>query len=93
MVSVASQPGSDTPAKLLADPVFYLHHAQLDRLWWLWQLRAPNTQLWDYGGKPSPKSTGVATLDDILPMGGLAPDIQVREIMETEGNILCYRYF
>lgn len=31
------------------DPVFWLHHANVDRLWWLWQQRNPQTR-----GLPTP---------------------------------------
>lgn len=27
------------------DPLFYLHHAQIDRVWWLWQLLDPSTRM------------------------------------------------
>ena len=75
------------------DPLFYLHHAQLDRLWWQWQLRNGEENLWKYGGKAAPHSPEQATLDDVLPYAGLARDVIVGEIMQTEGEVLCYRYF
>src|SRR5437899_2739980 len=39
------------------DPIFYLHHAWLDRLWWLWQTQHPETRLTEVGGVNIPAST------------------------------------
>ena len=33
------------------DPLFFLHHANLDRLWWQWQQRDLNLRLWGMGGR------------------------------------------
>lgn len=27
------------------DPLFFLHHAMLDRVWWVWQMQDPENQL------------------------------------------------
>ena len=77
------------------DPVFFLHHAQLDRLWWLWQHQAPD-RINQYGGasyRDAPASEGSADVGNTLSMGGLAPDIQVAEIMDIRRGPLCYTYF
>ncbi|KAL9621526.1 MAG: hypothetical protein Q9160_004056 [Pyrenula sp. 1 TL-2023] len=61
------------------DPLFFLHHAQIDRLWWLWQRRSPG-RLKQYGGTPyhdASPSEGKANFDNLLRMGGLAPDVRV----------------
>jgi tyrosinase len=39
-----------------ADPIFFLHHAWLDRLWWQWQSRDP-ARLTEIGGENIPAST------------------------------------
>lgn len=74
------------------DPVFFLHHTQLDRLWWRWQQADPQQRLTEYLGRAAQNSTESASLEDVLPMGNLAPDVQVSEIMATESELLCYRY-
>lgn len=76
----------------LTDPVFFLHHTQLDRLWWTWQQRKPQQRLTEYGGKARHNSSKAATLEDIIPMGDLAPDVEVSSIMDTMGKLLCYKY-
>jgi tyrosinase len=32
------------------DPLFFLHHVQVDRLWWLWQQEKPGTRNREYNG-------------------------------------------
>jgi len=27
------------------DPIFYFHHASVDRLWWIWQMQEPDTRV------------------------------------------------
>ena len=74
------------------DPVFFLHHTQLDRLWWTWQRAHPEKRLAEYIGKAAHNSTEKASLADVIPMGGLGPDVTVRKLMNTEGGALCYGY-
>ena len=72
------------------DPLFYLHHTQLDRLWWMWQRRKLPERLTDYGGrrsrKPKPGDDNVARLDDMMTYGGIfgMPDVQVKSMFDTE---------
>jgi len=76
---------------MLVDPVFFLHHAQLDRLWWKWQVMHPEKRL-DYGGLASHKSKERGSVDDVLLMGGIAPNIAVAQVLDTQGDVLCYQY-
>ncbi|GKT58439.1 tyrosinase-like protein [Colletotrichum tofieldiae] len=71
------------------DPIFYLHHAQLDRVWWLWQMRDKKNRVHDYGGTGD---RGNVSLADILPLAGLEKDVAVTDIMDTERGEMCYRY-
>jgi len=81
-----------------ADPTFYLHHTQLDRLWWIWQMQDLNKRLFDVtktrtmANRP-PSENG--TLDDFSNLGVLAGDVKVRDLMSTMGGMggkLCYIY-
>ena len=74
------------------DPVFFLHHTQLDRLWWRWQQVDEAARLKDYSGKAAYTSSSEASLRDPLPLGSLGPDVPVEEMMKTESDRLCYRY-
>ena len=80
------------PLILYTDPLFYVHHAQLDRLWWRWQQENPRVRLNEYEGKHMFNSTGNATIGDILLFGGFAENIPVSKVMDTQGGILCYKY-
>ena len=77
------------------DPLFFLHHTQVDRLWWIWQQQNPGARTFAYNGNiPNPDgSAGAAvTLNDKLPMGGLAADGIVRDVMDVKNAKLCYKY-
>ncbi|KAK3363154.1 hypothetical protein B0T25DRAFT_31797 [Lasiosphaeria hispida] len=77
------------------DPLFFLHHTQVDRLWWLWQQQDPQTRTFAYNGFHNTQdgSQGpTVMLSDILPMAGLAPDGIVKDYMDVKGGKLCYTY-
>ena len=74
------------------DPLFFLHHAQVDRLWWLWQQMDTEERLYEYGGRSRDDSDAEAALTDRLEMHRLAPDVPVSEVMDTENGPFCYRY-
>ena len=46
----------------------------------------------EYAGKAAHESEERATLDDVIPMDGLALNIQVKRIMSTTSDFLCYKY-
>ncbi|KAF4822325.1 Tyrosinase ustQ [Colletotrichum tropicale] len=74
------------------DPIFYLHHAQIDRLWWKWQQEDAKTRLYQYEGEHQRDSTGNPTLSDILQFDGFIEDAPVSHVMDTQNKFLCYRY-
>ncbi|KAK7991413.1 Tyrosinase [Apiospora saccharicola] len=77
----------------LQDPIFFLHHAQIDRLWTQWQQEKPETRTMEFGGpKTQGKEPGQASLDDVLPYLGLIPDVKVSEVMSSHTLKLCYTY-
>lgn len=67
--------GGGNATNILADPVFALHHSQLDRLWWLWQQKDMK-RLTKYKGKRSGNGSRGQNLEastsDVLAMHGLA---------------------
>ncbi|CAE6443097.1 unnamed protein product [Rhizoctonia solani] len=74
------------------DPLFYLHHAQIDRMWTLWQGRN-KTRLSDYAGNTSHNTTkNMALLSDIMTILGLGKNRTVGSVMDTRANGLCYMY-
>jgi tyrosinase len=73
------------------DPIFFLHHAQVDRVWWKWQQQNPSARNFDYSGNLFPP-VGSATLDDYMVFSGFAADLKVRDVMTTNTERLCYKY-
>ncbi|CUS12565.1 unnamed protein product [Tuber aestivum] len=82
------------------DPIFYLHHAGVDREWWKWQNVDPETRLKDARG-PSIRFDfpfgnnfrgGNITLEHEIGLLELAPVVPLRKVMDTEGDLLCYSY-
>ncbi|KAF3063763.1 Tyrosinase [Daldinia childiae] len=93
----SSVAGDMMPATSPNDPLFFLHHTQIDRLWYLWQQGDPEIRTNAYGGiktqsNPGEPTPPQATLDDIMPMLNIAKDIPVRDIMSTQSELLCYTY-
>ncbi|KAL8713748.1 MAG: hypothetical protein Q9220_002274 [cf. Caloplaca sp. 1 TL-2023] len=84
------------------DPIFWLHHTQIDRLWWMWQQRDPQRREEEmYGGKARKDAEDdTATLEDELEFGDLLPrekgvGVKVRDVMSTISDSregLCYTY-
>jgi len=80
------------------DPVFWLHHSMIDRVWWLWQLQDLATRRMQVSktitmGNQPPSRNG--TLDDRFGLGILGPEIPLSEMMETMGGFdgeFCYIY-
>lgn len=98
-----------------AEPLFFLHHTNLDRLWWEWQQVDPDTRLTDIGAVtnvppysylssmelsyPSASLTdysgddgNITTLNHVLWMAGLAPNVTIADVMDLEGDTICATY-
>lgn len=78
------------------DPNFYLHHAMVDRVWWLWQALHGDQAETVAGtitinNNPPSRDT---SLDDPLDMGSFnAPVRPIRDLLNTlSGDPLCYIY-
>nr|XP_036582174.1 uncharacterized protein CTRU02_07740 [Colletotrichum truncatum]KAF6790834.1 hypothetical protein CTRU02_07740 [Colletotrichum truncatum] len=88
--------GDLIPSTSPNDPLFFLHHVQIDRLWWLWQQEDLETRTNDFSGIRILASGQVdeqpASLSDALPMLGLASDIPVQQVMSTNTDFLRYKY-
>ncbi|KAK8070195.1 hypothetical protein PG994_006811 [Apiospora phragmitis] len=85
--------GDMSPATSPNDPIFFLHHGQVDRLWTQWQQENPEKRTTEFGGpKTQGKNSGEATLEDVMPYLGLVPDVKVKETMSTQASRLCYTY-
>ncbi|KAH0430728.1 amino acid transporter [Colletotrichum camelliae] len=71
MLDVVGSPG---------DPLFFLHHTNLDRLWWEWQQANLTTRLTDMGGRNIP-------LDSYLEQNGMEyPSASILDYDGDSGN-------
>ncbi|KAH6889590.1 monooxygenase [Coprinopsis sp. MPI-PUGE-AT-0042] len=61
-----------------ADPLFYLHHGNLDRIWWKWQ--------------SADLTNRNITLDFKMSFTTLGPQVAVRDVMDIESEPGCFRY-
>lgn len=78
------------------DPLFYLHHAWLDKVWWEWQSRDLAKRVRDITGRKRmgdhEGKGGMVGLGDTLKMLGVVPDAKVGEVMDLKGKRLCVEY-
>ncbi|KAJ1936248.1 hypothetical protein EC988_008252, partial [Linderina pennispora] len=73
-----------------ADFFFHMHHANIDRLWWLWQNNhARGMSMYNGIG-----SHGAASLNDVIPNGGGVSfgGARVGSVMVLGFNGVCYAY-
>ncbi|PVH90604.1 Di-copper centre-containing protein [Periconia macrospinosa] len=91
--AVGGEKGDMRPSSSPNEPLFFMHHTQIDRLWYLWQQSNPELREKDIKDqKFNPDDGTIATLEDIMPFMGLAADIKISEIMTTQNDLLCYIY-
>lgn len=73
-----------------SDPIFWLHHGMVDRHFRIWQNNdKPSRVNYINGNGPDKKPL---TMDTGIFLSGLKPDLKVRDIMNTMGGFLCYKY-
>ncbi|KAG8704519.1 hypothetical protein FRC11_009811 [Ceratobasidium sp. 423] len=98
--SVHNEINNDMAANFSPDePLFFLHHNNVDRIWALWQGR-DQQRLQDYTGNTvqgqSPSDASrypLASLDDPIDIGIQGfPPVKARDLMDTQGSTLCYKY-
>ncbi|QRW13955.1 tyrosinase [Ceratobasidium sp. AG-Ba] len=83
------------------DPLFFLHHAQMDRIWWLWQRKNRLNAQAFAGGSISTYSdpafpNGYAPMlskSSVIPTDGMSKGLKtVQDMLSTTSNGLCYVY-
>jgi tyrosinase len=77
-----------------AEPLFYMHHGNLDRIFWRWQQLDLKTRLHQVGGPimADDYSGKNVTLDFKVNLGKLGGDLKLSQLLNTEGGELCYTY-
>ncbi|TFK23843.1 Di-copper centre-containing protein [Coprinopsis marcescibilis] len=76
------------------EPLFYLHHGNVDRIWWLWQKADLANRLTDISGPVNVNDlTGPqVNLSTMLNYSSLTPSVPIGDMMNTEAAPLCYIY-
>ncbi|KAF1926703.1 Di-copper centre-containing protein [Didymella exigua CBS 183.55] len=73
-----------------SDPVFFLHHAFIDRNLRIWQNNGGNARVSSIDGTDA--SGNALTLDTKINVYGFRPDVTIGDILDTKGSTLCYKY-
>ncbi|CAN9080630.1 unnamed protein product [Alternaria alternata] len=82
------------PANSPGEPLFYLHHANLDRIYWRWQQQDLETRLREVGGPIIAEDYlgKNVTLDFEVNIGKLAPSRKLKDLMHIQEGPFCYTY-
>lgn len=91
--TVGGDPGGDIRASA-GEPMFYLHHAMIDRVWWLWQLQDLPARLNAVAGRDLLRNRPGA-LGDALDLGVLGDAGKLGDMLATlggKGGEFCYIY-
>jgi tyrosinase len=80
------------------EPVFWLHHGQVDRHWWIWQNQDPANRVQQYKGGtimmvPNSKA---GNINDVQILSVTAPagfvGLTSKSLVSTTAGPLCYVY-
>ena len=84
---------ADDQTHCCLDPLFFLHHANLDRIWWNWQQVDP-ARLYEISGRSSQTPPFVnVTLDYPLEMAqSIGPTVPLWKVMDIRSAYNCYTY-
>lgn len=82
-----------------ADPIFFLHHSNVDRSWWSWQMRDLAARERDMSGPLvmfdyANALGGNATLETPVwvGLGESRVEVKVTDLMHIQKGPLCYTY-
>ncbi|ORX86788.1 Di-copper centre-containing protein [Basidiobolus meristosporus CBS 931.73] len=84
-IGIGGNEGDMSFATSTNDPLFWLHHAFIDKIWADWQKANPSKSS-DYGGV-GPRNTRAKLTDIMVPF-----KVGVNTMMDTTKAGLCYRY-
>ncbi|KAJ0296938.1 hypothetical protein COL5a_010507 [Colletotrichum fioriniae] len=92
--TIGGDPGAD-PFISPGEPAFFLHHAQIDRVYWIWQMLDFANRQDIFGTRTlqnNPPSAN-ATLDDLIDITPIGGSAKLRDLMSTVGGSpFCYVY-
>ncbi|KAI1294328.1 hypothetical protein F5Y03DRAFT_387695 [Xylaria venustula] len=87
------------------DPLFYLHHGWLNKLWWDWEAQDLPARLTAMGGPNTPPGIddpnfvdyfndggNVTTLNHVLWSHGIVPNATIADVMDIGGDYVCAEF-
>ncbi|KAH8994117.1 Di-copper centre-containing protein [Lactarius hatsudake] len=86
------------------DPLFWMHHAMVDKVWYDWQHRNPESAKSFFGGSVQALESldsynqypngapPFLNLSSTMPADGLFSEVTIGDVMNTTSGILCYIY-
>ncbi|EIM81714.1 Di-copper centre-containing protein [Stereum hirsutum FP-91666 SS1] len=87
------------------EPMFWMHHAMVDKVWYDWQNANVSANFWQYFGGSvqaidtiedyTANPTGAApylSINSTIPADGLFDEVTIFDVMNTTGGYLCYVY-
>ncbi|KAI0262442.1 Di-copper centre-containing protein [Gloeopeniophorella convolvens] len=108
---LAGQCPRDAPANCMPgptwspnEPLFWLHHGMVDKVWYDWQHRDPANARSFLGGTVQALENWTTynqypsgappffDLNSTMPSDGLFPEARIGDVMSTTGGMLCYVY-
>ncbi|KAK8000725.1 hypothetical protein PG990_013325 [Apiospora arundinis] len=77
------------------EPLFWLHHGMVDRVWWTWQNQKPVERAFQVAGtrtmNNNPPSDNV-TIEDTFDMGYNGGEVVIKDLVSTVAGPYCYIY-
>ncbi|KAI9929822.1 hypothetical protein ASPWEDRAFT_147128 [Aspergillus wentii DTO 134E9] len=92
--TIGGDPGGDLFVSP-GDPAFFVHHAMIDRVFWIWQNLDPANRRDKVSGTITMMNTPPsrnATLDDIVDLDLLAEPYRLGDLLDTTAGPFCYVY-
>ncbi|KAF8477673.1 Di-copper centre-containing protein [Russula ochroleuca] len=86
------------------DPLFWMHHAMVDKIWYNWQQLDPRNANSFFGGASEPTDNltiydeypnggpPFLTVNSTMPADGMFPVLTIGDVLNTTGGVLCYVY-
>ncbi|CAE6417106.1 unnamed protein product [Rhizoctonia solani] len=94
-------PTEGAPTFSANEPMFHMHHGNVDRLWWLWQEKSEINKAAFHGGSVQNMSALAAypngqtpwlNKTSLIPTAGMYESYSIEQVMDTRSWPLCYVY-
>jgi tyrosinase len=77
------------------DPLFWMHHTGMDRMWSLWQEQDPKRAM-DVGSATGLFDMAPLTYETPVEVGDMGPTLPAMQLMDPQNRdgrgVLCYKY-